>query len=180
YADLPNGSVKTFTELEQLFIQRFARAQHHVTIGDLVVEKQKPDESLIDYILRWRNLSMKCEPQLQEQHAIGILLKNIHGPIAFLLKGFTIKTFGKLLGKASILQEEASQFSFPREYNSQDIKRQKPLRIFDSKKPGTVSAIDKGKSSLKVQYEEHPQQQQQYQKPVQKREYKHSFTELMN
>ncbi|WP_161400847.1 hypothetical protein, partial [Klebsiella pneumoniae] len=45
-----------------------------------------------------------------------------------------------------------------------------------------MSAIDKGKSSLKIQYEERPQQQQQqqYQKPVQKREYKHSFTELMN
>ncbi|NAU72125.1 hypothetical protein EE085_29400, partial [Klebsiella pneumoniae] len=80
YAELPNGSVKTFTELEQLFIQRFAGAQHYITVGDLVVEKQKPNESLVDYILRWRNLSMKCEPQLQEQHAVGILLKNIHGP----------------------------------------------------------------------------------------------------
>ncbi|PKU64668.1 hypothetical protein MA16_Dca014522 [Dendrobium catenatum] len=50
---------------------------------------------------------MKCEPQLQEQHAVKILLKNIHGPIAFLLKGFTIKTFEKLLNKASNLQEEA-------------------------------------------------------------------------
>lgn len=111
YADLPNGSVKKFPELEALFLKRFSGAQHHVTIGDLVVEKQKQGEILVDYILYWRNLSMKCEPQLQEQHAVGILLKNIHGPVAFLLKGFTIKTFAKLLSKASSLQEEAHHLS---------------------------------------------------------------------
>lgn len=70
YADLPNGSVHSFTELENMFVKRFAGSQHHVTVGDLVIEKQKPGEKLVDYILRWRNLSMKCEPQLQEQHAI--------------------------------------------------------------------------------------------------------------
>ncbi|XP_020571643.1 uncharacterized protein LOC110018618 [Phalaenopsis equestris] len=52
---------------------------------------------------------MKCEPQLQEQHAIEILLKSIHGPVGFLLKGFTIKTFEKLLSKVGNLQEEAKQ-----------------------------------------------------------------------
>ncbi|KAI0528965.1 hypothetical protein KFK09_001509 [Dendrobium nobile] len=62
YADLPNGSMKTFTELEGLFLKRFSGAQQRVTVGDLVIEKQKSDEPLVDYILRWRNLSMKCEP----------------------------------------------------------------------------------------------------------------------
>ena len=34
YADLPNGSVRSFAELEQMFVQRFAGLHQRVTIGD--------------------------------------------------------------------------------------------------------------------------------------------------
>ncbi|PKU61119.1 hypothetical protein MA16_Dca028354 [Dendrobium catenatum] len=109
---------------------------------------------------------MKCEPQLQEQHAIEILLKNIHGPVAFLLKGFTIKTFEKLLNKASSLQEEASQLSFLVDQSSSDPKKLKHHKV-SKKKSGTVSAMDKGKQPIKVQTERSPPQfyNQQYQRP---------------
>ncbi|PKU82262.1 hypothetical protein MA16_Dca017484 [Dendrobium catenatum] len=93
---------------------------------------------------------MKCEPQLQEQHAIEILLKNIHGPVAFLLKGFTIKTFEKLLNKASSLQ---------------DSKKLKPQKVFE-KKSGTVSAVDKGKQPINVQAERSPPQFYNQQQPA--------------
>ncbi|KAL0910749.1 hypothetical protein M5K25_018832 [Dendrobium thyrsiflorum] len=148
YADLPNGSVRTFNELENLFLKRFSGAQQRTTVGDLVIEKQKPGEPLVDYILRWRNLSMKCEPQLQEQHAVEILLKNIHGPVAFLLKGFTIKTFEKLLNKASNLQEEAPRMPFLKELSS-DKKVDKPVKSFEKK--AAVSSVDKGKQPVVAQ-----------------------------
>ncbi|PKU60211.1 hypothetical protein MA16_Dca029125 [Dendrobium catenatum] len=98
---------------------------------------------------------MKCEPQLQEQHAIEILLKNIHGLVAFLLKGFTNKTFEKLLNKASSLQEEASQLSFLVDQSYSDPKKLKPQKIFE-KKSGMVSAVDKGNQPMKVQAERSP------------------------
>ncbi|XP_028557328.1 uncharacterized protein LOC114581406 [Dendrobium catenatum] len=88
---------------------------------------------------------MKCEPQLQEQHAVEILLKNIHSPIAFLLKGFTIKTFEKLLNKASNLQEEAHKMPFLRE-QSEDKKVTRLVKTFEKK--AVVSAADKGKRSM--------------------------------
>ncbi|KAI0493920.1 hypothetical protein KFK09_024047 [Dendrobium nobile] len=150
YAKLPNGSIHTLNDLEAMFVKRFAGAKHHITVGDLVVETQKPEENLVDYILRWRNLSMRCEPQLQEQHAIEILLKNIHGPVAFLLKGFKIKTFEKLLNKASNLQEEASQLPFAKDLASLEIKKLKPQKVLE-KKSGTVSAVDKGMQPMQIQ-----------------------------
>ena len=52
YADLPNDSVKTFAELEDLFIQRFVSAEHRVSVGDLVVTRQRPTEPLPTYIIR--------------------------------------------------------------------------------------------------------------------------------
>ncbi|PKU59906.1 hypothetical protein MA16_Dca019608 [Dendrobium catenatum] len=92
---------------------------------------------------------MRCEPQLQEQHAIEILLKNIHGPVAFLLKGFTIKTFEKLLNKASNLQEEVSQLPFAKDSTSLEMKKLKPQKVLE-KKSGTVSAVDKGKQPMQT------------------------------
>lgn len=50
---------------------------------------------------------MKYILQLLEQQTIKIILKNIHGPTTFLLKGFTIQTSKKQIKKASILLEEA-------------------------------------------------------------------------
>ncbi|XP_020685009.1 uncharacterized protein LOC110101440 [Dendrobium catenatum] len=166
YAELPNGSVHTFNDLEAMFVKRFAGAKHHITVGDLVVETQKPGESLVDYILRWINLSMRCEPQLQEKHAIEILLKNIHSPVAFLLKGFTIKTFEKLLNKASNLQEEVSQLPFAKDSTSLEMKKLKPQKVLE-KKSGTVSAVDKGKQPMQIQTENpnRPPQYQQYNRP---------------
>ncbi|XP_020599938.1 uncharacterized protein LOC110039272 [Phalaenopsis equestris] len=98
YVDLPTGSIKTFAELEDLFIKRFAGAQHHITIGDLVVKQQKPNETLVDYILRWRNLSMKTFEKLlskaaglqEEVNQFGFMEKNE--------KSKPMKTFEKKTG----------------------------------------------------------------------------------
>ncbi|XP_020591231.1 uncharacterized protein LOC110032059 [Phalaenopsis equestris] len=156
YAELPNDSVKIFAELEDLFVKWFTGVKHHITIGDH--ERQKPAETLMDYILRWRNLSMKCEPQLQEQHTIKILLKSIHGPVGFLLEGFTIKTFEKLLSKVGNLQEESKQLEF-----FEKAGKLKPLKTSE-KKSGIIAVVDRGKRPLQIQVE---QSRQIYQRPRQ-------------
>lgn len=112
YAYLPNSSIQNFVELEYLFMQCFTSICHKETINDLVVENWWPYKSLNEYIVRWRNLYMKCELQLLELHAMEILLKNIHDSIAFLLNSFTIKTFEKLLDEVANLLEEAKRVSF--------------------------------------------------------------------
>lgn len=72
YAELPNDSVKTFAELESMFVKRFASATEKITIADLALDKRKREESVTKYITRWRNLSMKCEQQLEEEHAVQL------------------------------------------------------------------------------------------------------------
>ncbi|XP_028548191.1 uncharacterized protein LOC114578844 [Dendrobium catenatum] len=59
YAELPNDSVKTFAELESMFVKIFASATEKITIADLALDKRKREESVTKYITRWRNLSMK-------------------------------------------------------------------------------------------------------------------------
>ncbi|KAI0516262.1 hypothetical protein KFK09_008934 [Dendrobium nobile] len=153
YADLPNDSVRTFAEMEQLFVQRFISTEHRVTVGELVVTRQRPHESLLNYIVRWRNLSLQCEPQLQEQHAVEILLKNIDGPIAPYLKGFSIRTFQKLLTKVTSLQDSIPS-AVPPKVESQPPRRPQRLEFSGAPPPrkgevhSTSDAHDRGKRPM--------------------------------
>ncbi|KAL0927453.1 hypothetical protein M5K25_001622 [Dendrobium thyrsiflorum] len=154
YADLPNDSVYTFAELEQLFIQRFISTEYRVTVGELVVTRQRPHEPLPNYIVRWRNLSLQCEPQLQEQHAVEILLKNIDGPIAPYLKGFSIKTFQKLLTKVTSLQDSIPS-AVPPKVESQPLRRPQRQEFSGAPPPprkadvhSTFEVQDKGKRPM--------------------------------
>ncbi|PKU60162.1 hypothetical protein MA16_Dca028319 [Dendrobium catenatum] len=141
--------------MEQLFVQRFISTEHRVTVGELVVtrQRQRPHESLLNYIVRWRNLSLQCEPQLQEQHAVEILLKNIDGPIAPYLKGFSIRTFQKLLTKVTSLQDSIPS-AVPPKAESQPIRRPQRLEFFGAPPPrkgevhSTSDAHDRGKRPM--------------------------------
>ncbi|KAI0493979.1 hypothetical protein KFK09_024109 [Dendrobium nobile] len=101
YAELPNDSVRTFTKLETMFIKRFASAIKKVTIADLALEKRKREESVTKYITRWRNISMKCEQQITEKHAVELLLGNIDNYMAPYLAMATINTFQELLDRVA-------------------------------------------------------------------------------
>ena len=100
YAELPNDSVKTFAELEALFVKRFAGAARKVTLTDLALEKRRRDESVTKYITRWRNLSMRCDQQLTEKHAVELLMGSIDDQMAPYLAMATINTFQELLDRS--------------------------------------------------------------------------------
>ncbi|KAL0925427.1 hypothetical protein M5K25_003755 [Dendrobium thyrsiflorum] len=101
YAELPNDSVRTFAELETMFVKRFASATEKITIADLALEKRKREESVTKYITRWRNLSMKCEQQLEEEHAVQLLMGNIDDKMQPFLCMATITTFQDLLDRVA-------------------------------------------------------------------------------
>ncbi|TKC11878.1 hypothetical protein, partial [Robertmurraya kyonggiensis] len=140
YTNLPNGSFKTFKELEEVFVKRFVGVQKKITIHDLMTLQQKPTEAVVDYILRWRTLALKCEPPLQENHAVNLLLGRLTGSISLLLKLSSIFTFEKLLSKAASLQGEASSLILKEEPYEKARKKLTP----SSKKPvDTISLTDK-------------------------------------
>jgi hypothetical protein len=61
------------------FRTRFAMISDKVNIADLANTKPKKDESMVDYINRWRNLSIKCDRTLTEDEAVNLIQKNIVG-----------------------------------------------------------------------------------------------------
>lgn len=83
-------------------------------------------------------------------------MKNIHGSIAFLLKGFTIRTFDKLLNKATSLDTKESHMKAFRDRSQIDLKQSQ--KVFDKRPNGSVLAMDKGKKPMSDNKEQKGQQ----------------------
>jgi hypothetical protein len=61
------------------FRVRFVMISDKVNIADLANIKPKKGESMVDYINRWRNLSIKCDKTLTEDEVVNLNQKNIDG-----------------------------------------------------------------------------------------------------
>jgi hypothetical protein len=61
------------------FRVRFVMISDKVNIADLANTKPRKGESMVDYINRWRNLSIKCDRTLTEDGAVNLIQKNIDG-----------------------------------------------------------------------------------------------------
>ena len=52
--------------MEQEFLNIFHSIQHTVNMTELTNTKQRKDEAVLDYINRWRALSLECKDRLSE------------------------------------------------------------------------------------------------------------------
>nr|XP_027096007.1 uncharacterized protein LOC113715902 [Coffea arabica] len=70
YTDLTLGSIDSWEQLEQEFLNRFYSPRRTVTILELTNTRQWKDERVVNYIDRWRSLSLNCKDRLSEPSAI--------------------------------------------------------------------------------------------------------------
>lgn len=60
YTDLTPGSIDSWEQLETEFLNRFYSTRRTVSMLELSHAKQWKDEPVVDYINRWRSLSLDC------------------------------------------------------------------------------------------------------------------------
>ncbi|KAJ0962975.1 hypothetical protein J5N97_028097 [Dioscorea zingiberensis] len=143
YASLQPESIQTWQQLKDAFRVRFGGVSDKITIADLAATLQNKDEKVVDYIMRWRNLSIKCEQPLDQPQAVGLLLGNIDSWMAPFLSTSGVTTFQELISQAKKLERTSprvfSNFQAPRN------DREKPKRTEGVKYTATTFNIDKGK-----------------------------------
>ena len=75
YTDLTPGSIDSWNQMEREFLNRFYSTRHTVSMIELTNSKQWKEEPVIDYIQRWKNLSLNCKDQLSEASQLRFVFK---------------------------------------------------------------------------------------------------------
>ena len=67
---------------------------------ELTNTKQWKDEPVVDYINRWRSLSLDCKDRLSEVSAVEMCIQGMHWGLLYILQGIRSRTFEELATQA--------------------------------------------------------------------------------
>lgn len=93
--------------MKDTFSVRFGGVNDKITIADLANIRQNTDEKVIDYVIRWSNLSIKCEQPLDQVQVLGFLVGNIDNWMALFLRLSDIYTFQDLISSVKKLERNS-------------------------------------------------------------------------
>ncbi|MHC6133263.1 retrotransposon gag domain-containing protein, partial [Serratia marcescens] len=113
YQKLEPDSIRSWGQMVHKFTQRFSGLNDDVTIADLAATRRNTGESVVEYITRWRNLSIRCDRPLEQPEAIKLLLKNIDDWTAPFLCSSGAKNFQDLISHAAQLEKMNPKGLYP-------------------------------------------------------------------
>ncbi|MQM22937.1 hypothetical protein Taro_055996, partial [Colocasia esculenta] len=96
YSKLRSGSVTDWADMQKKFYDCFQTAERKVSLTELCSLKQKKEESAIDFIRRWRELSMGCDNPPVQQDTVTICRRGLIASIKEKLLAANIKSFDQL------------------------------------------------------------------------------------
>ena len=75
---------------------------------ELTASRQWKEEPVIDYIHKWRNLSLNCKEQLSESAALDMCIQGMKWGLRYILQGIKPKTFEELATHAHDMEVSMS------------------------------------------------------------------------
>ncbi|TYK26475.1 ty3-gypsy retrotransposon protein [Cucumis melo var. makuwa] len=83
-------------QLERDFLNRFYSTRHIVNMMELINTRQRKGEPVIDYINRWRALSLDYKDRLIELSTVEMCTQGMHWEFLYILQGIKLRTFEEL------------------------------------------------------------------------------------
>ncbi|KAL0420990.1 UNVERIFIED_CONTAM: hypothetical protein Slati_3121900 [Sesamum latifolium] len=104
YTDLEANSIDSWGQLEKEFLNRFYSTRRTISMIELTNSHQWEEEPVVDYIDRWRNLSLNCKDRLSETSAIEICIQGMHWGLCYILQGVKPNFFEELATHAYTIE----------------------------------------------------------------------------
>lgn len=92
YLMLPEGSINSWKDMEERFLNHFFEEDDSVTTARLCSTKQGEKESASAFIKRWRALSVKCPENLSQESLTDMCRTNLHTKLRAKMVGARPKT----------------------------------------------------------------------------------------
>ena len=93
-------SIDSWEQLKKEFHNRFYSIRCTVSMMKLTNTKQRKGEPVIDYINRWRALSLDSKDQLSEMSTVEMCTQGMHWGLLYILEGIKPRTFEELATRA--------------------------------------------------------------------------------
>jgi len=100
YTDLEPESINSWGKMEQEFLNRFYSTQRTISMTESTNTKQWKDEPVLDYINRWRALSLDFKDRLSETFAMEMCTQGMVWDLLYVLQMSKPWTFQELATKA--------------------------------------------------------------------------------
>ncbi|KAL6345089.1 hypothetical protein AAG906_013572 [Vitis piasezkii] len=84
-ADLAPECIDSWDQMEREFLNCFYSTRRTVSMMELTNTKQWKDEPVVDYINRWRSLSLDCKDRLSEVSAVKMCIQGLHWGLIYIL-----------------------------------------------------------------------------------------------
>ncbi|GKV12203.1 hypothetical protein SLEP1_g23382 [Rubroshorea leprosula] len=113
YLSLPQNSVFTWRQMEDLFHIQFYRLEPEISMDDLSRLTQRPGESSENYLMRFRKARMKCHVALPEQEFVKLAQNGLDIELRKKFEGMEFRDFFELSYKVAryenLLREESQR-----------------------------------------------------------------------
>ncbi|KAG9453545.1 hypothetical protein H6P81_006449 [Aristolochia fimbriata] len=118
FIELPAESIDSWEQLESEFLSCFYSTKRTVTLVELTNLKQRQGEKVIEYINRWRNLSLNCKEStsLSTQTSIDMCIRGMNWTLVYFLQSRKPRDFQELATEAhnmEILIQEKGEGKAP-------------------------------------------------------------------
>ncbi|KAG8390921.1 hypothetical protein BUALT_Bualt01G0133900 [Buddleja alternifolia] len=96
YVNLEPESIDSWDQMEREFLNHFYSTHRTVSMIEFTNAKQWKDEPVVDYINRWRALSLNCKDKLSEISSVEMCIQGMHWGLLYILQGIKPRNFKEL------------------------------------------------------------------------------------